>query len=176
MGDIELGARLKKAREEKGLKQAEVCEELGIPKVQTLSAYERGVNSPPIETIKKIAVLYNVTTDWLFFGVEKVQKCSKTPYDFLSEIVEGVEGLGLHVTTETDGKNNPFALVGSFVVLSNDHYPKLCQFAKEWTDLQNLKYNGTISEDDYYTLMKKRLVKLSDMKKESPFGDPDLPF
>lgn len=181
MGDAELGARLKKAREGKGLKQSEACEALGIPKVQTLSAYERGVNAPPIETIKKLAVLYNVTTDWLFFGTEKVQITSKTPYDYISEIVDGVEGLGLIITTETDGKNNPFSLAGSFICVSNIHYPKLCLFAREWSDLQNLKNNGTISEDDYDTLIKKRLEKLLDMKREkigNPFDydNSEMPF
>ena len=55
MGNSEFGARLKKAREDAGKKQVEVCNIIGIPKVQTLSAYERGVNFPPIETLKKLA-------------------------------------------------------------------------------------------------------------------------
>lgn len=162
MGDTELGARLKKAREEKGLKQSEACEALGIPKVQTLSAYERGVNAPPIETIKKIAILYNVTTDWLFFGVEKMQKAAKTPFDYLLQIIEGADFFRLSLHDE--GKVSKFKRNSISIELSSFSFPDIEKVAVWWHDLRKLYDNGTLDKSDYETLLNKRLSNVEHMK------------
>ncbi len=70
MGDTNLGGRLKEAREQSHLTQAEVCEKIGVSKPQTISSYERGTNNPTLETLKELSQLYSVSTDWLLFGRE----------------------------------------------------------------------------------------------------------
>jgi len=59
-----LGERLKIAREKKGLKQNRVAQSLGIHN-STLAKYESGDREVDIDTLKKLAELYDVTVDWL---------------------------------------------------------------------------------------------------------------
>lgn len=167
MGDIELGARLKKAREEKGLKQLEVCEALSIPKVQTLSAYERGVNAPPIETIKKLAILYSTTTDWLFFGEEQRKNTSKTPFDFMKQVVAGVDYFKFKLYKDEPQRTADFGWINGkiYVCLDSFVFDDIEKFAQWWYDLRNLYDNGTLDKDDYETLLNKRLSYIADMRR-----------
>ena len=177
MGNSEFGARLKKAREDAGKKQVEVCNIIGIPKVQTLSAYERGVNFPPIETLKKLAECYDVSTDWLLFGKEYVVKREKTPFDYLVQIVEGVDALGLHVGTEEEALSGPFpAIRFSYIALSNKHYPEMNSFVKKWAEIKKLHDVGTLDDTDYKTLLDKRLSELLEKWKRDPFFDGTPPI
>ncbi|MDT3416133.1 transcriptional regulator with XRE-family HTH domain [Brevibacillus aydinogluensis] len=59
-----LGERLKKAREQKGLKQNRVARTLGIHN-STLAKYESGDREVDIDTLKKLAEMYEVSVDWL---------------------------------------------------------------------------------------------------------------
>jgi len=65
-----LGERLKGAREKKGWSQLFVAEKLGITNT-VLSNYERDYRDPDTETLKKLAELYEVSTDFLL-GIEPV--------------------------------------------------------------------------------------------------------
>ena len=169
MGNSEFGARLKKAREDAGKKQIEVCEAIGIPKVQTLSAYERGVNYPPIETLKKLAVFYNVSTDWLLFGSKEITQRKKTQREYFVQIVEGVDALELDVKTEGDTKDNLFSLPYSYISLSDINYPDICSFAKDWSSLRNLRNNKTLSEKYYKAILKECIDNLSETMGQDQF-------
>ena len=59
-----LPARLKIAREERGLTQEQAADRLNIA-IGTLSGYERGYRGPSPEMLAKLADLYDVSTDWL---------------------------------------------------------------------------------------------------------------
>jgi transcriptional regulator with XRE-family HTH domain len=59
-----VGRRLKKARQNKGLTQVQVKRLTNINN-KTLSGYENGVSEPDYETLKTLADLYNVSTDYL---------------------------------------------------------------------------------------------------------------
>jgi len=67
MGDMMsvLGERLKKLRKESGLTLDQLSSQLGIART-TLSGYESGRREPNMETILRIADLFNVSIDWLF--------------------------------------------------------------------------------------------------------------
>lgn len=56
--------RLRSARLNKNLLQTQVAKKTGINN-KTLSGYERGVSEPDFETLKILADLYEVTTDYL---------------------------------------------------------------------------------------------------------------
>ena len=56
--------KLKDARKNTGYTQAEVAEELKIPRT-TIANYETGRTEPDIETLGKLADYYNVSSDWL---------------------------------------------------------------------------------------------------------------
>ena len=57
-------SRLKEARKKAGYTQVEAAKELDKDQSQ-ISYYENGKMEPNIETIARMAILYNVTTDWL---------------------------------------------------------------------------------------------------------------
>lgn len=57
-------SRLKAARIEKGLKQAEVAEMLKVNR-STITGYETGRSEPDIETLGELITLYEVSADWL---------------------------------------------------------------------------------------------------------------
>ena len=80
-----LGKRLRAARERKKLKQTEVKEKTGINN-KTLSGYENGVSEPDAETLRILANLYDVTTDYLL-GREKQSNNDQAKNDELSEIL-----------------------------------------------------------------------------------------
>lgn len=57
--------RLKQLRHEKnGLTQADIASQLGIAKT-TYSSYEQGKREPDFETLQRIAVYFDVSTDFL---------------------------------------------------------------------------------------------------------------
>jgi len=64
--------RLKAAREKKKLTQVDVYNRTGINN-KTLSGYENDVSAPDLETLKMLADLYEVTTDYLL-GVDENKK------------------------------------------------------------------------------------------------------
>jgi repressor LexA len=61
---MSLGSRLKNARNQKSLTQNDAAKKLGIT-FQALSNYERDVRDPDTTLLKKMAELYDVTTDHL---------------------------------------------------------------------------------------------------------------
>ena len=56
--------RLRYLREHQELSQAEVCRRIGIS-ASSYSRYECGTNEPNLETLKKLAALFDCTVDYL---------------------------------------------------------------------------------------------------------------
>lgn len=56
--------RLKELRRMNEMNISEFSKSIGL-KPQTYSAYEKGVNKPPMDTLIKIAKKYNVSIDWI---------------------------------------------------------------------------------------------------------------
>lgn len=65
-------SRIKQLREKRGLIQEMLAIELGITQ-QMLSKYERDITLIKVDVLKKIAVLFNVTTDYLL-GISDVKR------------------------------------------------------------------------------------------------------
>jgi len=61
--------RLKECRENRNLKQTQVADILGTTRA-TISGYENKVSQPSLETLSKLAILYQVSTDYLL-GIDK---------------------------------------------------------------------------------------------------------
>lgn len=66
--------RLKELREESNLTQTELAKQLLVDQ-RSLSFYELGKFEPNIDTIKRIALIFNVSTDYLL-GLTN----ERTPY------------------------------------------------------------------------------------------------
>lgn len=60
---------LKKYREKRGIKQFELADLLGVAK-STISMWETGERKPDIVTLKKLAELFQCTTDDLLEPIE----------------------------------------------------------------------------------------------------------
>ncbi|MFV0401898.1 MAG: helix-turn-helix domain-containing protein [Oscillospiraceae bacterium] len=63
-----LSQRLREIRKERGIRQEEVADFLGV-KRQTYSAYERAVSVPDSLTLKKLADYFDVSTEDFFFDI-----------------------------------------------------------------------------------------------------------
>lgn len=72
------GERLKKARERKGLTQAQVMKATNITD-KSLSRYENNATAPDPETIRELIVLYDVSPDYIM-GFSSVM--GHAPADF----------------------------------------------------------------------------------------------
>ena len=62
----EIGQELKRLRIKSGLKQKDVAKELGYSSAQFVSNWERGVSTPPVKSVKKLASLYKASPEKLF--------------------------------------------------------------------------------------------------------------
>lgn len=73
MINTELGARLRKAREEKRLTQQQVAEMLGVHN-STLGKYELGKREPDFKTILRLADIYEVSPIWIITGQNEINR------------------------------------------------------------------------------------------------------
>ena len=62
--EIILGKRLKELREEKGLTQKQLAEQLNLHAVTYLH-YEKAQREPPLAILVQMATFFEVTTDYL---------------------------------------------------------------------------------------------------------------
>lgn len=79
------GARLKELRKERGIRQLDVAEMMGVTK-GTVAKWEQGVRTPDFETMEKLSAEFDVTFGWLMG--DDVDRTPKEPTDaFLAESV-----------------------------------------------------------------------------------------
>lgn len=61
----EFSTRLQALREEKGWSKTYVANKLGLARMQVYANYEYGTREPDFDTVKKLANLFSVSTDFL---------------------------------------------------------------------------------------------------------------
>lgn len=66
-----IGARISRARTDRGLTQAALAQRLGV-RQQTVAAWESGDNTPPTERLADLAAALDVSVDHLVRGVSRV--------------------------------------------------------------------------------------------------------
>ena len=64
------GQRLKKLRKSKGLTQTDLANILHLSDKSSISRYERNHNNPPIDVIKKMSEVLDVSVNYLLKGIE----------------------------------------------------------------------------------------------------------
>lgn len=183
MADKDIGIRLKAARENAKLTQAKACEALKIPKSQTLSAYERGENSPPIETLKGLSKLYQVSIDWIVFGEDHPNSKQKETIDYIKDLFCSIDHLKLGFCQEVDWNGNP---LDSYVIrLENSELRGFHGLVSDLYKIYGIR--DSIDADDYNMLVEKKVKKHAeksnnfeliprDELKELDNGDEELPF
>ncbi len=72
---MDFSTRLKELRTDNDMLQSDLAEKLNL-KSSAISKYEKGLTQPSIETIIKLAEIFNVTVDYLV-GASDI----KNPYD-----------------------------------------------------------------------------------------------
>ena len=68
-----VGARMKEMRRRRGLTQAELAARLDYSSERQLQRIENGETSCSVDKLMEIAQVLEVTTDYLLFGIMKVQ-------------------------------------------------------------------------------------------------------
>ena len=75
---IEFGEQLRRAREDKGMTQQTLAEQLFVTR-QAVSKWERGERYPDLPTTKKISEILDVSLDDLLSGKDMVKEVERNP-------------------------------------------------------------------------------------------------
>ena len=100
-----MGARVKLAREQRGMSQNELAKIVGLGDGQALSKYERGERGfSPIQ-LGTIADTFGLTTDWLAHGKERAQRKAEalqqpTSPKSTQEVHAALAAIGVRVDTD----------------------------------------------------------------------------
>ncbi len=70
----EVGDRIKKLREAKGLEQSDLADMLGYKSQSTISKWESGTNLPTGKNMIKLAQIFGVTSDYILDGEERQEQ------------------------------------------------------------------------------------------------------
>ena len=97
------GAKLKHARQEKGLTQMQLADLIGVSK-STLANYETDNREPDMFKIKKILSVLDISSDYLL-GVEKQSSPSKDEEENVDEIAKALYEWLIHTGFLKEGQN-----------------------------------------------------------------------
>lgn len=169
MGNIELGARLQEARKKKNLNQEKACEALDISTTATLSAYERGINNPPIEVLIKCSEVYQVSIDWIVTGKEYSENTHKTTSDFIFNLFQAVEHLGLEIRRtarsldDLEEADDPFTMRTIFSIdLVQDRLRGFEDFVAELIKIRDARSVLASIKVDYEDVVRNRIREFSE--------------
>ena len=172
-----IGSRLKFARSKKGLTQEQVRVELGIPKCQTISAYENGINYPPIDRLMDMCQLYGVSSDFILFGSKSPIK--RTNKEYLEQLIEAIDHFGFCILPTKRIDDGP---IHSRVICCDPHLVELNphffsedrlqeisvdshdfdSFVYQWIQLRNTLMIDAIDPEIYNDALTKRVNALDD--------------
>lgn len=173
MASKDIGQRLREAREKAGLTQAQAVEKLGIPKAQTLSAYENGKNSPPLEKIGEMCVLYGVSTDYIILGKKNNYRNEKDAVDHAEDLIAACDYLGLSIEDYCYG-DRYYCSSDNYpaIILRNDNLNGFNKFSTDWRAIRNLKETRVLREDFYHDLMRSKAEQLRAEVNNPPKPEP----
>lgn len=137
INNVTIGNRIKELRTSKNLTQENIAKMVKVSKA-TISNYEKGKVSPPIELLIKLAERYDVSIDWLC-GLSNEEIPRLMSYgDAFFRLVEIDKVIGFSVEDVTFFSN----LRGTAVLFD----ATLTKALEEYQEMVNLRDNNTISE------------------------------
>ena len=137
INNVTIGNRIKELRTSKNLTQEDIAKMVKVSKA-TISNYEKGKVSPPIELLIKLAERYDVSIDWLC-GLSNEEIPRRMSYgDAFFRLVEIDKVIGFSVEDVTFFSN----LRGTAVLFD----ATLTKALEEYQEMVNLRDNNTISE------------------------------
>lgn len=170
-----LGNKLKQLRENSGMLQKEVAEQLKISQ-STYAMYEKNKREPNLENLVKIAALFNISLDWLV-GLDASKENTKelTVREFLRLFFKLTSSKGMYTHSFLhDGGHGERKIIHIFL---NDVFNKTMD---SYSNLLEMYNNGQI---DYHLLslwLEDEISKYPDILL-SEYTEPDtaqepLPF
>lgn len=155
----EIGNRLRIARNNCNLTQKDVCAKANIPKVQSLSSYEKGTTKIPVDTLARLCSIYGVTTDSIIYGEQSVIPLNNTLEDNIRLLVALVDTLEFPIREQLSGPSDNFRVpFGSYSIDFNTfRYLGLGDFVGKWKRLRDLLDSGVIDHEEYATLINNKL-------------------
>ena len=137
INNVTIGNRIKELRTSKNLTQEDIAKMVKVSKA-TISNYEKGKVSPPIELLIKLAERYDVSIDWLC-GLSNEEIPRLMSYgDAFFRLVEIDKVIGFSVEVVTFFSN----LRGTAFLFD----ATLTKALEEYQEMVNLRDNNTISE------------------------------
>ena len=137
INNVTIGNRIKELRTSKNLTQEDIAKMVKVSKA-TISNYEKGKVSPPIELLIKLAERYDVSIDWLC-GLSNEEIPRLMSYgDAFFRLVEIDKVIGFSVEDVTFFSN----LRGTAVLFD----ATLTKALEEYQEMVKLRDNNTISE------------------------------
>lgn len=142
--------RIRELRVSLNMSQASFADSIDISHT-SMSAYENGKKKPPLETLLKIADMYNVSLDWLCARSDKQLGEVKTETDALQKLIEisKVPEIQIDINKGDFSNlnfNNPIVDPSGKIEISSRNLPK---FLYKWSDILTVYNNGTINEELY---------------------------
>jgi transcriptional regulator with XRE-family HTH domain len=89
---MKLGTKIRLLRAERDMSQGDLAKKIGADQGQ-ISGYERDEALPSVPVIKKIAEVFDVTTDYLLFEDNEEKSTSKIKDRELIELIENYDSL-----------------------------------------------------------------------------------
>ena len=165
MDNIAIGERLKEARTRGKFTQKQVCDELEIQNIQTLSSYEHG-KGLTVENLSKLSELYKVSADWILFGDESSgnKKAQKSPAEYLAQLVEAVDRLGLEIGAYSNFGGD----IQTEIKMCSSKYIEIDTFSDVWCKYSSLVDDGSLDRVDYELLIEKRIPNQFHQKDKQP--------
>lgn len=104
-----LGKRIKQLRQQRGWSQAQLSKKLNVHQKQ-ISGYERGIHSPSIELLVRMAELFNVSLDYIAFDNREEKNIIPIADRELMQAVQQIDQLS------TEDRETIKAVLNTFIV------------------------------------------------------------
>ena len=168
---IAIGRRLKEAREKKGYTQADALSVLKVNKTASISAYERGEQSPTTESLLALAEFYDVSVSWLLYGDGAIEEKYKTNAERVKALLELTTTLGIPLQEEADFNGN---LTGQYYFnVSKAPRAGLLELAETIYKYSILYQEGNLESEDYDILVDKKISTIAAKTNDfEPFDRP----
>lgn len=114
-----LGDRIKQLRQQRGWSQAQLSKKLNVHQKQ-ISGYERGVHSPSIELLVRIAELFNVSLDYIAFDKREEKNIIPIADRELMQAVQQIDQLSPEDKATIKAVLNTFIVKNRFQRLASE--------------------------------------------------------
>jgi transcriptional regulator with XRE-family HTH domain len=114
-----LGKRIKQLRQQRGWSQTQLSKKLNVHQKQ-ISGYERGIHSPSIELLVRMAELFNVSLDYIAFDNREEKNIIPIADRELMQAVQHIDQLSAEDRDTIKAVLNTFIVKNRFQRLASE--------------------------------------------------------